>query len=68
MGNLFLTFGMKNFINLILGVALSITFIWLFVKGINRTSILHSLLRINTIGGIAAGLYLVFTSSHSLLF
>jgi hypothetical protein len=57
-----------EYIKLILGIGLFAAFSWILVKNSRRSGLLHSLLRIDTIVGMVAGLYLVFTSVQSLLF
>jgi hypothetical protein len=51
-----------EYFNLILGVVLVIAFTWILIRNSKRSGLLHSLLRIDTIGGIVGGLYLVFAS------
>jgi hypothetical protein len=55
-----------EYVNLILGIILVIAFTWVLVRNSKRSGFLHSLLRIDTIGGIVGGLYLVFASVFSL--
>ncbi|MFM9840122.1 MAG: hypothetical protein ACKVOQ_17785 [Cyclobacteriaceae bacterium] len=55
-----------EYFNLILGVVLVIAFTWILIRNSKRSGLLHSLLRIDTIGGIVGGLYLVFASVFSL--
>ena len=56
-----------NYMNLILGIVLTVTFIWLLVKNSKRTSFINALLRVDTILGMIAGMYLTFSSAYSLL-
>jgi len=56
-----------EYIKLLLGIGLTIFFAWLLVKNLKRSGIINALLRLDTIGGITAGLYLVVTSIHSLI-
>jgi hypothetical protein len=56
-----------EYINLVLGIILLIAFTWILVKNSKRTGFLHSLIRVDTIVGIVAGLYLTLTSAISLL-
>ncbi len=57
-----------EYINLILGIGLVVAFTWIFVRNSKRSGGLHALLRIDTIAGILAGLYMVLNSIHSLLY
>jgi hypothetical protein len=56
-----------EYIKLVLGIGLTVTFIWILLKNSKRTSFIHALLRIDTILGVIAGVYLTFTSAYSLL-
>jgi hypothetical protein len=56
-----------EYVNLIAGVGLTATFIWLLLKNSKRTSFINALLRFDTVFGLIAGVYLVFTSTYSLL-
>jgi hypothetical protein len=56
-----------DYINLMLGVVLLTAFTWIFIRNSKRSGLLHSYLRIETIAGMVAGLYLIFTSAHALL-
>ncbi len=56
-----------EYTKLILGLVLTITFIWLLVKNSKRTSFINALLRVDTILGMIAGMYLTFSSAYSLL-
>jgi hypothetical protein len=53
--------------NLMLGICLLAAFGWIFFRNSKRSSVLHAFLRIETIAGIVAGLYLVISSAASLL-
>jgi hypothetical protein len=55
-----------EYVNLILGIVLVIAFTWVLVRNSKRSGFFHSLLRIDTIGGIVGGLYLVFAAVFSL--
>jgi hypothetical protein len=55
-----------EYVNLILGMGLVIAFTWILVRNSKRSGFLHSLLRIDTIGGIVGGIYLVLASVFSL--
>ena len=55
------------FLKLILGIGLTVTFIWILVKNSKRTSFINALLRVDTILGVTAGAYLILTSTYSLL-
>lgn len=56
-----------EYMKLLLGIALLAAFTWILIRNSKRTGILHSLIRVDTIAGIIAGLYLVFTSLNSLI-
>jgi hypothetical protein len=56
-----------EYFKLILGIVLLVAFTWILVKNSNRTSFIHALLRIDTLLGLVASVYLVFTSAYSLL-
>ena len=56
-----------EYTNLVLGIVLLITFVWILIKNSNRTGILHAILRIDTMVGVVAGLYLTVSSIISLL-
>jgi hypothetical protein len=56
-----------EYIKLILGLGLIVTFIWLLIKNSKRTNFINALLRFDTILGLVAGVYLVSTSTYSLL-
>jgi hypothetical protein len=58
---------LMEYVNFIMGVGLFVAFTWIFVRNRKRSGWLHALLRIDTITGIVAGLYLVLTSVHALL-
>jgi hypothetical protein len=55
-----------EYINLILGLGLTVTFMWLLMQNSKRTGFMNALLRFDTLPGIVAGIYLVFTSTISL--
>ena len=56
-----------EYFKLITGVILVIVFFWILSKNSKRTIFLHAIIRVDTILGIAAGLYLVFSSLGSLI-
>ena len=56
-----------EYVKLLLGIALLVAFTWILIRNSKRTGILHSLIRVDTIAGVIAGLYLIFTSLNSLL-
>lgn len=56
-----------EYLKIIVGLALTATFIWLLLKNSKRTSFINALLRFDTVSGLIAGVYLVFTSTYSLL-
>ena len=57
-----------EYVNLVMGISLFVAFTWIFARNRKRSGWLHALLRIDTVAGIVAGLYLVLTSVHSLLY
>jgi hypothetical protein len=59
---------MMDYVKLILGIGLIAAFTWILVKNSKRSGFLHALIRIDTVVGMVAGIYLVFTSVQSLLF
>ena len=56
-----------EFIKLLLGLGLLIIFTWILVRNLKRKNLLHSLLRVDTLLGIVAGLYLVLSSIQLML-
>lgn len=56
-----------EYLNLVLGIILLAAFTWILVSNSKRKGFIHSLLRIDTILGIVAGLYLTMSSIASLL-
>jgi uncharacterized membrane protein len=56
-----------EYTKLFLGITLIIVFTWLLFRNMKRSSLLHSLLRIDTILGLIAGLYLVTGFIYSIL-
>jgi hypothetical protein len=56
-----------EYFKLILGLVLTVTFIWLLIKNSKRTSFVNALFRVDTILGLVAGVYLVFSSTQALL-
>ncbi|MBY0435570.1 MAG: hypothetical protein K2U26_15820 [Cyclobacteriaceae bacterium] len=56
-----------EYIKLLAGVALVLVFAWLLIRNAKRSGFLHSMLRVDTLLGMIAGLYLVFSSAQSLL-
>jgi hypothetical protein len=55
-----------EYIKIVSGLALLGIFSWILLKNMKRSGFIHSLLRIDTVIGIAAGLYLIITSVSSL--
>ena len=51
-----------DYTRLIFGIILFSIFVWILFRNIHRSGFVHSLLRIDTIAGIVAGVYLVVTS------
>lgn len=51
-----------EYIKLLIGLALLALFSLLFYKHSKRSGFMHALFRIDTVLGLAAGLYLVITS------
>ncbi len=56
-----------EYIKLFIGIGLVLVFTWLLVRNFKRSGIMNALLRIDTIGGIIAGVYLVITAIGSLI-
>lgn len=56
-----------EYFKLILGIGLTVTFIWILIRNSKRTNFIHALLRVDTILGVIAGIYLTSTSVYSLL-
>jgi hypothetical protein len=56
-----------EYIKLIFGIGFIATFTRLLLRNRNRSGFIHTLFRIDTLAGMVAGLYLIFTSIHSLL-
>jgi hypothetical protein len=56
-----------EYVNLVAGVGLTATFIWLLLQNSKRISFINALLRVDTVFGLIAGVYIVFTSTYSLL-
>jgi hypothetical protein len=56
-----------DYLKLILGFAFLVIFTWILIRNSKRSGLIHVFFRIDTILGMAAGLYLVFTSVHSLV-
>ena len=52
---------------LLLGVALLAAFAWILIRNRKRAGILHGLLRIDTVVGMAAGFCLIATAINSLI-
>lgn len=57
-----------EYTKLTLGIALLVAFTWILFRNSKRSGLLHALIRIDTIVGMIAGLYLVITAVHSLFF
>jgi type II secretory pathway component PulF len=56
-----------EYIQLFIGILLIVIFFWLLIRNLHRKGFMNALLRIDTIGGIVARLYLVVTSMAALL-
>jgi hypothetical protein len=56
-----------DILKLIIGLVILAVFAWIFKKNINRKGVIHSLFRIDTVIGLVAGFYLIFTSIYSLV-
>jgi hypothetical protein len=56
-----------EYIKLIFGIGFIVIFTWILIKNRNRSGFIHTLFRIDTLAGMVAGFYLIFTSVHSLL-
>lgn len=54
-----------EYLKLILGIGFLAVFAWLFIRNSKRSGVMHTLLRIDTIAGIAAGVYLIISSAQS---
>ncbi len=55
-----------DYIKLVGGILLLIAFTWILMRNSKRSGILHALLRIDTVLGMAGGVYLVFNAFHAL--
>ncbi len=55
-----------EYVNLMLGIVLVVAFTWILRRNSKRSGLLHSLLRIDTLGGIVGGTYLIFAAVFSL--
>jgi len=56
-----------EYVKLVSGIGLMIVFGWILLRNMKRSGFMHSLLQIDTVLGIVAGLYLSITSAISLL-
>jgi hypothetical protein len=56
-----------DYTKLIAGIALLGIFTWILLKNSKRSGFIHALFRIDTLLGMVAGCYLIYTSVHSLL-
>jgi hypothetical protein len=56
-----------EYIRLISGLGLTVTFIWLLMKNVKRKGFVSALFNVDALLGLTAGVYLVFTSTFSLL-
>jgi hypothetical protein len=56
-----------EYTQLFIGILLILVFTWLLIKNFKRSGFINALLRIDTIGGIVAGFYLVVTSLASII-
>jgi hypothetical protein len=52
---------------LISGIGLTALFSLILLRNIKRSTWVHSILRVDTMVGVIAGLYLIFSFVHSLL-
>jgi hypothetical protein len=57
-----------EYLELILGIILTIVFAWLLFKNIRRSSVLNTLFLFEIFIGVIAGVYLIVTSVYSLIF
>jgi hypothetical protein len=56
-----------EYFRLLVGFGLTVTFIWLLFKNSKRINFINAILRFDTILGLVAGFYFVFSSAYSLL-
>lgn len=56
-----------EYLKLCFGIGLTVAFFWILIKNSRRTNFIHSLLRVDTILGVFAGLYLIFSSLQNLI-
>jgi hypothetical protein len=56
-----------DYLKLFLGIILLAVFTWILIQNRKRIGIMHSLMRVDTLLGIIAGLYLTATSLAVLL-
>ena len=57
-----------EYTKLVVGIGLIMVFAWILFENRKRSGFVYALGRIDTIIGMIAGLYLVITSFHSLIF
>ncbi len=62
-----LNLSVMEYTKLVLGIIFIVAFTLVLYKNIKRSGLLHFLLRIDTVIGMFAGVYLVITSLHSLI-
>jgi len=55
-----------DYFKLSAGIALLLIFAWILLRNLPRKGGIHILLRFDTIVGVIAGLYLVFSSAKAL--
>lgn len=51
-----------EYFKFIAGIVLTVVFLWILMRNSKRSGFIHALLRIDTILGVAAGLYLIISS------
>jgi hypothetical protein len=57
-----------EWIQLIIGIGMVALFIWLLGKNAHRRGGINAIFRIDTVIGVIAGIYLIVTAAHALLF
>jgi hypothetical protein len=55
-----------DYLELTLGIILTVTYIWLIMRRRKKSSLLESVFHFDIIIGMIAGLYLIITSIYSL--
>ena len=53
-----------DYTKLLAGLGLLVIFTWILIRNGKRSGFIHTLFRIDTILGIVAGVYLIFTAIH----